>query len=39
MDILIFCDTICILDNKIVEKPKNRRESIDFLSKFSNKTH
>ena len=26
-DILIFCDTVCVLDGKIIEKPRDIEES------------
>ncbi|MBS4042444.1 MAG: septum formation protein Maf [Chitinophagaceae bacterium] len=37
--IIIAADTIVILENEILGKPKDRVEAINFLTKLSNKTH
>ncbi len=37
--IIIAADTIVVLENEILGKPKDRVEAIDFLTKLSNKTH
>ena len=37
--ILIGCDTIVVLDNKIYGKPKNEEEAFDMLKKLSGKKH
>lgn len=37
--IVIGCDTVVIIDNEIIGKPKNASHAFDILSKLSNKTH
>lgn len=37
--IVITSDTIVILDNKILEKPKNKIDAIEMLKSLSNKSH
>ena len=37
--VLIGCDTIVVLDNKIYGKPKNEEEAFDMLKKLSGKKH
>lgn len=37
--VLIGCDTIVVLDNKIYGKPKNEKEAFDMLKKLSGKKH
>ena len=38
-DLVIGADTIVVLDNKILGKPKNEEEAFDMLSKLSNRQH
>ncbi len=38
-DIYIFADTVVVLENEILEKPKNKIEALKMLSKLSNNTH
>lgn len=38
-DIVIGADTIVVIDNQILGKPKNEEEAIAMLSKLSNRTH
>ena len=37
--VLIGCDTIVVLDNKIYGKPKNEKDAFDMLKKLSGKKH
>lgn len=37
--LLISADTVVVLDNIIIGKPKNEKEAYDILSKLSGKTH
>jgi septum formation protein len=37
--VLITADTIVILENEVIEKPKNEQEAIQMLTKLSNKKH
>ncbi|EAS03096.1 septum formation protein Maf protein (macronuclear) [Tetrahymena thermophila SB210] len=37
-DIAIFCDTIIVLNDKIIEKPENEQQAADFLRTFKNNT-
>ncbi len=37
--LLITADTVVILNNTILEKPKSKREAIDMLQQLSGKTH
>ena len=37
--IIIAADTIVVLNNEIIGKPKDRNDAIDILSKLSGKTH
>ncbi len=38
-DLVIGADTIVVLDNEILGKPKNEEEAFDMLSKLSNREH
>lgn len=38
-DLVIGADTIVVLDNKILGKPKDEEEAFDMLSKLSNREH
>jgi len=38
-DIVISCDTVVILNNKIYGKPENKIEAFNMLKELSNKTH
>ncbi len=38
-DIVIGADTIVVIDNKILGKPRNKEEAIEMLSTLSNRTH
>ena len=38
-DLIITADTIVVLKNKILNKPKNQTDSFNILTKLSNKTH
>jgi len=38
-DILITADTIVWLDNKVLNKPKDKKEAINMLTELSNKSH
>lgn len=38
-DLLIGCDTIVTMDNRIYEKPKNEEDAIDMLSTLSGTKH
>ena len=38
-DILIFCDTICYCEGKIIEKPTDEKEAFEILSLFNGKSH
>ena len=38
-DTIVSADTIVVLDNEIINKPKNKRDAYDILKKLSNKTH
>ena len=38
-EIIISADTIVVLDNKIINKPKNKKDAYDILKKLSNKEH
>ena len=38
-DTIVSADTIVVLDKKIINKPKNKRDAYDILKKLSNKTH
>ena len=38
-DIVLSCDTIVTLNNKIYGKPKDKKEAYVFLKELSNKTH
>ncbi|HDS08632.1 MAG TPA: septum formation protein Maf [Firmicutes bacterium] len=37
--IIIAADTIVVLDNKVIGKPKNRKDAVRILKKISGKTH
>ncbi len=37
--IIITADTIVVLDNQIIGKPKNKKDAVQILSKLSNRTH
>ncbi|PIW69860.1 MAG: septum formation protein Maf [Ignavibacteriales bacterium CG12_big_fil_rev_8_21_14_0_65_30_8] len=37
--IIITADTIVVLGNKIIGKPKNKKNAVSILTKLSNKTH
>ena len=38
-DTIVSADTIVVLDKKIINKPKNKRDAYYILKKLSNKTH
>jgi predicted house-cleaning NTP pyrophosphatase (Maf/HAM1 superfamily) len=38
-DIVIFADTVCDLDGKIIEKPRSAEEVTEMLRDFSGKWH
>tara|TARA_Y100000385_G_scaffold214729_1_gene223313 strand:+ start:10658 stop:11227 length:570 start_codon:yes stop_codon:yes gene_type:complete len=38
-ELLITADTIVLVDNAVLNKPKNRNEALDMLDKISGKTH
>ncbi len=38
-DLIITADTIVVLKNKILNKPKNQTDAFNILAKLSNKTH
>ncbi len=38
-EIVVTADTVVILDNSILNKPENRAEAIDMLSRLSGRTH
>ena len=38
-DLIITADTIVVLKNKILNKPKNQTDAFNILTKLSNKTH
>lgn len=38
-DIFIACDTIVVLDNQIIGKPKDKDDAMQMLSRLSGKTH
>lgn len=37
--VVLGCDTIVVLDDKILEKPKDEKDAIKMLSRLSGKTH
>ena len=37
--IIITADTIVVLDNKIINKPRNKKEAVKFLKMLSGRTH
>ena len=39
LGIIITADTIVVLDNKVIGKPRNKNEAIKFLSMLSGRTH
>lgn len=38
-DLIITADTVVIVDNEVIGKPKNREDAINMLRKLSGKTH